>query len=733
VGCARCHDHKYDPISQQNYYELFAFFNNVKEAGQISWNDDLPTPTLLLPTEKQEAVLKYIQNQITTQETTWRATQEAGAEAFSDWIKRGGYSELANLTLPQPGLQAHYDFEDSLRNARNLAQKGVMKRDAGTTGDLPALEKGRGGNVLALDGDVYADFLEVGVFRKSQPFSVGLWVNIPKDFTEGVIIHKSNAERLYNFKGYHLLMKANRLELALAHTAPSNAITKLAKADVPRNQWIQLTMTYDGSSKASGLKLYLDGNEMEMETEVDQLYKDIIFFSKTEPALQLGGWWRGLGFKGGKADDILVYNRALTPFEVGILAQKNQWKSLAGKPVESLTAQDKAILSAYYFSAIHPPSLAEQAELTRLRTSLADTLRQVKELMVMQEMPKPKKTFLLRRGQYDDPGPEVQANTPTSILSFPKDLPRNRYGLAQWLTHEDHPLTARVAVNHAWQRFFGLGLVKTAEDFGNQGEMPSHPELLDWLAVNFRTSGWNMKQLDKLIVMSQTYRQDSRTTPQLRERDPENRLLARGPSGRLTAEMIRDNALLASGLLKRTIGGRSIKPYQPAGLWEINSASYQPDTTDELYRRSVYIIVKRSVPNPTLGTFDAAARSSCTVRRQPTNTPLQALVTLNDPTYVEAARALAEQMCRQSSPEEAIRFAYRRLTGRQPSAQELTLLMGLQEAERRKFIAQPEKTTGWLTTGRYRADSKTLDPAQLAANAVVASTILNSDATLTKR
>ena len=732
IGCARCHDHKYDPISQKNYYELFAFFNNVREAGQISWNDDLPTPTLLLPTEEQEAVLNFVQTKISTLESQLKTTQLAGKEAFSEWMNKGAYKELAAQTLPQPGLQALYDFEDSLRNALRPAQAGVMKRDAGTTGDLPVLEKGRGGSVIALDGDIYADFLNVGVFRKSQAFSVGLWAYVPAALSDGVIFHKSNAERLYNFKGYHLMMKAGRLELTLAHTAPSNAITKLAKEDVPRDQWIQLTMTYDGSSRASGLKLYLNGSEMEMETEVDQLYKDIIFFSKNEPALQLGGWWRGLGFKGGKADDVVVYNRALTAFEVAVLARKKEWNSLVSKAPTQLTDTEKSILRDYYFSAVHPPSLTLQQQLMQVRTSLADTIRPVKELMVMQEMPKPKKTYLLRRGQYDDPGPEVQANTPESILPYPTGLPRNRYGLAQWLTHEDHPLTARVAVNHAWQRFFGLGLVKTAEDFGNQGEMPSHPELLDWLAVEFRTSGWEMKQLDKRIVMSQTYRQDSRTTPELRERDPENRLLARGPSGRLTAEMLRDNALLASGLLNRTLGGRSIKPYQPPGLWEINSASYVPDTTDEIYRRSLYIIVKRSVPNPTLGTFDASERSNCTVRRQATNTPLQALVTLNDPTYVEAARAIGAQMTLLTQPEEAVRWAYRALTSRLPSEQEVALLVQLQQAEKQKFLNKIERTSGWLTTGRYRADA-TLDSALLAANTVVASTILNSDATLTKR
>jgi hypothetical protein len=237
-----------------------------------------------------------------------------------------------------------------------------------------------------------------------------------------------------------------------------------------------------------------------------------------------------------------------------------------------------------------------------------DSTRNVAEIMVMQEMPKPKKSFLLERGQYDMPAQEVFPNTPVAILPFPDSLPKNRLGLAKWLTNKENPLTARVAVNRYWQNFFGVGLVKTAEDFGNQGALPSNPELLDWLAITFQQDyNWDVKQLIKLMVMSRTYRQDSHTSRALLEKDPDNQLLARGPSVRLSAEMIRDNALAASGLLNPKIGGKSIKPYQPEGLWEINSMTYKADTTDEVYRRSVYVVVKRSVPNPTLATFDASS------------------------------------------------------------------------------------------------------------------------------
>ncbi|WP_205944070.1 DUF1553 domain-containing protein [Pedobacter sp. HDW13] len=440
----------------------------------------------------------------------------------------------------------------------------------------------------------------------------------------------------------------------------------------------------------------------------------------------------GRGFTGGKADDIAVYNRGLIPFEIKTLAKKTSWASIALKDKQALTVADKAILKAYYLAAVDPELLAEEQKLKALRRTLADSSENIAELMVMQEMPKPKKTFLLKRGNYDMPGEQVYPATPEAILPYAKNLTKNRLGLASWVTDINNPLTARVAVNRLWQNFFGVGLVKTAEDFGNQGEMPSHPELLDWLAVQFTESGWDVKALNKLIVMSATYRQDSRVSKAAVEKDTENRFLSHGPAYRLSAEMIRDNALKASGLLNSAIGGKSVKPYQPEGLWEINNTSYTPDTGKAVYRRSLYVVIKRSVPNPTLSTFDAPARSYCIMRRQQTNTPLQALVTLNDPTFVEAARVIGEQMSRANQIREGINDAYRKLTGRRPLAAEVEMLLKVQQAELKKFKQHPEKKYGWLNTGQYRVDKK-IDDALIAANTVVASTILNSDASLTKR
>jgi hypothetical protein len=315
---------------------------------------------------------------------------------------------------------------------------------------------------------------------------------------------------------------------------------------------------------------------------------------------------------------------------------------------------------------------------------------------------------------------------------MPKDFPRNRLGFAQWLVHPDHPLTARVAVNRYWQMYFGRGLVKTAEDFGNQGEMPSNPELLDWLAVYFVESGWNIKALQKMIVMSATYRQSSKPSEKAAAIDPENILLSYGPANRLTAEMLRDNALAASGLLYEKIGGPSVYPYQPEGLWTINGSTYKEDTGSNLYRRGIYTVWRRSAPNPTQATFDAGIRTSCIVGRQKTNTPLQALVTLNDPTFVEAAKVIGEKITEAHDLKQAIRQCFRQLTGRSPMEKELTLLMELRDKEYQKFKLKKDKSKGWLSAGKYKI-KPSLEGAAVAANAVVASTIMNMDASITKR
>lgn len=735
VGCARCHDHKYDPVSQKNYFELSAFFVNIQEAGQISWDNAMPAPVLQLPTKSEEKELKLVNDEILALIENLETVQKIGEKDFQKWINNKDYQSLAKIEIPKVGLQAVFNFDKKdLKNTVNKKETAFLTRETGKEEEVEFVE-GKHREGVKFNGDTWMKMGNAGIFRKSEPFSIGLWVNIPPELTDGVIMHKSLAERLYNFRGYHLFIKNGKLEMNLGHVYPGNAITKLAKKKLPTNQWIQLTMTYDGSSKAAGLNLYLNGKSLEMDTKMDQLSKDIIFDIKQvspQPGIQLGGWWRGNGFTNGKIDDLMVYDRELTLFEIGILAETNKWQTIASKSSKTLSKQDELALRNYYFSCVHLPSLKMSKEITNQRSKLADLTEPIQELMVFKESPQPKQSYVLDRGLYDAIGEKVYPNTPEAIFKFPKSFPKNRVGLAQWITDARNPLTSRVAVNRYWQMFFGVGIVKTAEDFGNQGELPTHPKLLDYLAIEFQKSGWNVKHLVKSIVMSGTYRQDSKLNKEYLEKDAPNRYLARGPAIRLTAEMMRDNALTASGLLNEEIGGKSIKPYQPEGLWRINGATYVPDTGATVYKRSLYVIIKRSVPNPTLATFDAPARNTCTVRRQKTNTPLQALVTLNDPTFVEASMVIGEKMTLEPNFDKSLSDAFRSLTGRKPIPEEIKILKALKEKELARFSANLDKTKGWTSAGQYQVDNQ-LNKAEVAANAVVASTIMNSDATLIKR
>ena len=361
-------------------------------------------------------------------------------------------------------------------------------------------------------------------------------------------------------------------------------------------------------------------------------------------------------------------------------------------------------------------------------------------VMIMAEMKKPRETFVLGRGQYDNPKDKVTAGVPAFLPPMAPGLPMNRLGLAKWIVNPANPLTARVAVNHYWQEYFGTGIVKTSEDFGSQGEQPSNPLLLDWLATEFVRTGWNVKAMQRLIVTSATYRQSSRVTPELAERDPENRLLARGPRFRLPAELIRDNALAASGLLNDRIGGASVFPYQPKGLWEemafgqgYSAQSYTESTGRDLYRRSMYTVWKRTVPPAALVTFDAPDREKCTARRSVTNTPLQALVLLNDPTYVEASRFLAARMLTQGGKTAAgrINYAFRLSTGRLPDAQERAVLIEAAQEALADYRQHGDEATALLNVGASKSDPH-LDPKELAAWTTVAGIILNLDETITK-
>jgi hypothetical protein len=730
LGCARCHDHKYDPISQRNFFELSSFFNQVDEAGQISWDNAMPVPTMLLTDEEKDKMLAYLLSQKEDEEAELIQVAKQEDEAFENWFASGRYLAEANLDFPASRV-AFYSFDQgTIQNHLNSAQKGTMESSE-VKNQTPTYVDAFRGKGVKLNGDSWLDLGGSGVFSKSEPFSVSIWVNIPSTLTHGAIFHKGSGAVLYNWRGYHLSLKENRLELLMAHTAPYNAITKITDQDVPRDQWINLVMTYDGSSKARGLKVYLNGQEMSTETTHDNLYKDILF-QGGEPGLQVGAVWRGKGLKDGIVDEVSVYDAELSPIEIKLIHDRENYRKILQQPTAQWSAADKEGLKKLYLNSHSKAYRGKLQSVITRRIAYADSVEKIPEMMIMQDKPNKRPTYVLTRGEYNLHGEEVFPNAPESVFPMKPELRKDRLGLAQWLCDPENPLTARVAVNRFWQNYFGKGLVATSEDFGNQGQLPSHPELLDWLAVEFQRSDWDVKAMQRLIVTSATYRQTSLKRPELEEIDPDNTLLARGPAVRLQAELIRDNALYASGLLHKEIGGKSVFPYQPEGLWRVNGAHYVQDTGKNLYRRSMYTIWKRSVHHPTMAIFDAPDHSVSVSKRQETNTPLQALALLNDPIFVETAKVLGEQMAGYSNITTAITETFRKLTGRKPHTKELEILMALRENEYRKFASDKAKLKGWLAAGEYQINPS-LDLAQVAANAVTASAIINSDAALTKR
>ena len=470
---------------------------------------------------------------------------------------------------------------------------------------------------------------------------------------------------------------------------------------------------------------------------MDHLYKGILFEPNIHTygftGIEFGARDKMIPFINGGIDEFMVFDRCITELEALYLFDKKSALIL-------ISEKPNSPLIANYKKEYFEPEYQELKDnLQQIRDSINLFQNRTPEIMVMGDLPEPRPTYILERGNYDAKGEEVQPDVSEAILPFPEDFPRNRLGLAQWLFHPDNPLTSRVMVNRLWQQYFGQGLVKTSEDFGVQGSLPSHPKLLDYLAREFIQSDWDLKEIQKLIVMSATYQQSSVISPEKLEKDPENILLARGPRFRLSAEMIRDNALAMSGLLVQKTGGASVYPYQPDGLWdEITNKHwryrYLQEPGEGLYRRSLYTIWKRTSPPPSMQIFDIADRDNCTVRRKPTSTPLQALVLLNDPQYQEAARIAAEQVMKASaeSLDQQIALAFRKVTGRKSSPSERKLIKTFYEKERAWYQANESEAVAYLKVGEHPFD-KSLPLADLAAMGVTINSIMNTDEGYTRK
>ncbi|MDA1166469.1 MAG: DUF1553 domain-containing protein, partial [Planctomycetota bacterium] len=626
-------------------------------------------------------------------------------------------------TFLPTGAVSHLPLDETLDDLADPQRKIVIK---GKT----KWADGKFGKAFDCDASNWVEAGQLGDFDQKEAFSYGCWIK-PSGNANGAPITKMNDGNAY--RGYDMLFSNGMLSVHIINTWPTNAIKVNTKGKLKKDEWQFVFVTYDGSSKASGVKIYFDGKPQEWSAEQDRLSATI----RTTTPLHLGRRNPGGGFKG-LIDEVRLFDRALTESEVQALAGADPIGPLLAMKPDERSPEQVAVLRNFYLTNHDKPWQETAKQLRDLRTQIAASEKPISTVMVMQDVPAMRQTFILDRGQYTSPKQDSPVNPGvlSALPPLPAEAPTNRLGLAQWLVQPDHPLTARVTVNRYWYMLFGEGLVKTLEDFGAQGDWPSHPALLDWLAVDFVENGWDIKRMLKQMVMSATYRQSSRVTPEQFEADPENRLLARGPRFRLQGEFIRDNALAASGLLVATIGGPSVKPYQPDGLWNevsLSGEKFTRDNGEKLFRRSMYTYWKRSSPAPSLTIFDAPTREKCTLTRSRTNTPLQALVTLNDVQFVEASRALAERALKQggASLDSQIDYAYRLAAGVRPRSFVREILKQAYHDELKLFQSDKERATKLISVGESPRD-KTLDPAVHAAMSIVTSMILNLDEVLTR-
>ncbi len=673
MGCARCHDHKYDPITQKDFYSLFAFFNNVPEKGFV-YNFGNEPPFVAAPDEEQRKKLAGLDAAADAAKRNW---ESLSARIEKEWKKWAAAQPASFDWTPSSGLLAHEKPANSTFDNNRVVDLGTEKAK----------------------------------FNHRDPLTLSVRVNTKTP--KGAVL--TRAEDYWEGTGYGIYLVDAKIRFHFVFRWTDLGMRVETRDPLPLGEWHDIAVTYDGSMLASGTHIYVDGTEWPLKVLFDQHLWPI----GHKAPLRLGAG-AGLNFEGG-IEEARVYDRALD-----------------GKEVEALSragSRENKLRLAFLDGRLPPDLAAARKTMLDTRAERDKYHASLPTVMVMEDRLDPRDTFVLRRGAYDAPGDKVAAAAPAMLRQLPPDRRLNRLDLARWLVSRENPLTARVAVNRFWQSMFGMGLVKTIEDFGSQGEWPIHQDLLDWLAVDFVESGWDVKRLMKTIVMSATYRQSSAVTPELLRKDPENRLFARAPRFRLTAEMIRDQALAVSGLLVDKTGGPPVKPYQPEGLWQelTGGSGYKADKGEGLYRRSIYTYWRRTIQPPAMIAFDSPTRETCMVRENRTNTPLQALNLMNDVTFVEAARKLAERILRDggASAEARLRHGYRLVLGRDPKPAEARALTAAAADFQARYKDDGKSAEALLGHGEAPRDQAFAAP-DLAAWTGVASILLNLDETVTR-
>lgn len=730
MGCARCHSHKFDPLTQKEYYQVFACFNNIPENGRALKEGNSP-PYILAPTQKQIEQTNLLTDRMLEASDHYGKLAQNLDSMLELWSSAGWQrrptDELDEWHI-KDGLVLKSGL-DSLPDSP-AAETKEPKQSAARVGSGVQLVAGVREKAARFDGNGFVQIPNVAKFGYFDRFSFGAFIFMPK-LKSGTVLSKM--ELVDRGSGYNVhITDEGKLQVNLVKRWLDDSLRVESLESIPAGKWTHVFATYDGTRVMESFRLYINGNHVAHKANLDGINQS---FANDEP-VRIGA---GNSDFHGMIDEARIYDRVLRDEEVLVISEPRSIHELLQAPDAS--EHQNAVVKLRHFFIERAAPIGIRKAYQKFRAAYSDWeefRRTIPTAMVMQEMAKPRETHVLQRGQYDRPGERVTFGTPAALPPLPDEAPSNRLGLAKWLVSRENPLTARVMVNRFWRDIFGTGIVKTTEDFGVQGERPSHPELLDWLAVEFMESGWDVKRLIKTIVMSNTYRQRSgrqKSEGGRQNVDPENRLLSRGPRGRLSAEMIRDQALLASGMLTEKLGGPSVRPYQPEGLLKeiASDTTYEQDHGPDLYRRSLYTYWKRTVAPPMMTNFDAAGRESCEVRQSRTNTPLQALNLLNDVTFVEAARALAQNaLAAEKNDPQRLKLIFERILNRPPSESERRVLLASLGHHRERFTGDEESANALVSSGEWPVDTG-LAPVEVAAWTTICSTILNLDEAITKQ
>jgi hypothetical protein len=731
TGCAVCHDHKFDPISMKDFYSLSAFFNNTTQAVRDGNIANTP-PVVPVPILEDRARFEELTTLLTESRSHVESTKAAARKEF-DANPKPIHSADLYRAIPTDGLRFHALLNEGTGTAISSINDGKLQLQLASE-PLTWGEGNAAPSAMMLNGKSNIDSaFASSSLEHDKPFSYGAWVYLQNDNTSGAIVAKMLDGA--DFRGFDLWLEGNQIGAHVIHKWPDNGIKVMTKKALEKNKWHHVFITYDGKGSTSGLQIFVNGEARNDRNESDKKLTDTI---QNDQPLRIGGRSRGTPPENVRINDLRIYDRQITATEIAEIKDGSRIGFLSQKAQDKRSTEEQSELFAFWLNRSVPAYKDAVAELATLESEDKAIRDRGTIAHIMTERPEPAQAFTLERGEYDLQRDKVGAEVPEVLPPMATDMPRNRLGLAQWLVSPEHPLTARVTVNRFWQEIFGSGLVASSGDFGVTGELPSHPQLLDWLAIEFQSTDWDVKQLIRLFVTSATYRQAAVTTAEKIAIDPSNRLLSRGPRFRMDAEMVRDYALAVSGLLSPRIGGASVKPYQPEGVWEAvamtpsNTRFYKQDSGESLYRRSMYTFWKRSAPPASMDVFNAPSREVCTVRRERTNTPLQALAMLNDPQMVEAARHLATHVMQASSEVDArIDTMARRILARPLEEREVAILVRSLEALIQHYSNHADEAAKLVDVG----DSPTptdLPENDLAAYTMLANQLLNIDEVVNK-